>query len=82
MFAFLMVVKEAKGSAIFAASTGNGQDYSSKIARDKAINVDPSVSMYNHYELGIKLLPIREPVHLKSHLIASLATAKIKERIQ
>ena len=40
----------------------------SKIARDKGINVDPSVSMYEE-SLRVqesKLLPIQEPVHLKS----------------
>ena len=39
-----------------------------KIARDKAINVDPSVSMYEE-SLRVqesKLLPIQESVHLKS----------------
>ena len=40
----------------------------SEIARDKGINVDPSVSMYEE-SLRVqesKLLPIQEPVHLKS----------------
>ena len=47
MFAFLMVVKEAKeDTAIFAKHKGMGKIIRSKIARDKTINVDPSVSMY------------------------------------
>ena len=47
---------------------GMGKIIRSKIARDKAINVDPSVSMYEE-SLRVqesKLLPIQEPVHLKS----------------
>ena len=47
---------------------GMGKIIRSKIARDKAINVDPSVSMYEE-SLRVqesKLLPIQESVHLKS----------------
>ena len=65
-----MVVKEVKeDTAIFAASTREwARLFEDKIARDKAINVDPSVSMYEE-SLRVqesKLLPIQEPVHLKS----------------